>query len=357
MKTPYAPHIFGEEVERKLAGRRGWLTAGVASSIPWPSSDVCVLYAGDEYFLRGTDRAGKPSPPCITIACEKGGLDEALAKVYRFTSILSWFEGGYVDVSGYTWGSGPALYGSRNVYSSLGIAGSKSFNCNHMPIIEHENVRKALAFWREGKRLDEIHDSYAFLSFYKVIESQFSDGKAKADWIAANIENLTDRAAKRVAELRAEGIDVSRHIFDSGRCADAHARLEGEIIDPDIPADRRRLSADLVIMEELARIDIRDELKVPDSRSLYRTRDRLEPWAPLILPSALDVLKKGGTPDDVPGLAGRAARYPERVREGLSKAPPLGRLGEAREVAAAVLYLASDESAFTTGADSSSTEA
>jgi len=226
-----------------------------------------------------------------------------------------------------------------------------------MPIIEHENVRKALAFWREGKRLDEIHDSYAFLSFYKVIESQFSDGKAKADWIAANIENLTDRAAKRVAELRAEGIDVSRHIFDSGRCADAHARLEGEIIDPDIPADRRRLSADLVIMEELARIDIRDELKVPDSRSLYRTRDRLEPWAPLILPSALDVLKKGGTPDDVPGLAGRAARYPERVREGLSKAPPLGRLGEAREVAAAVLYLASDESAFTTGADSSSTEA
>ncbi len=150
-----------------------------------------------------------------------------------------------------------------------------------------------------------IHDGYAFLSFYKVIESQFSDGKAKADWIAANMEKLTDRAAKRVAELRAEGIDVSRHLFDSGRCAIAHARLDGEIVDPDIPADRRRLSADLVIMEELARIYIRDELKVPDSRSLYRTRDRLEPWAPLIPSDALDVLKKGGTPDDVPCLTGR----------------------------------------------------
>lgn len=71
------------------------------------------------------------------------------------------------------------LYGGRTVYSSLGIAGSKSFSCNHMPVIEHENVRKALAFWREGKRLRHVHNSYAFLSFYKVIESQFSNTTRK----------------------------------------------------------------------------------------------------------------------------------------------------------------------------------
>ncbi|WP_404942972.1 methylamine utilization protein MauJ, partial [Pseudomonas brassicacearum] len=52
-----------------------------------------------------------------------------------------------------------------------------------MPIIDQENIRKALAFWREGKRLDKVHDSYAFLSFYKVIESQFSEGKKKVTWI------------------------------------------------------------------------------------------------------------------------------------------------------------------------------
>lgn len=304
MRTPYVPHLFGEEVERKLTSRLGWLTAGVASSIPWPSFDVCVIYAGDEYFLRGTEKGDKPSPPCITIACNDGCADEAIAKIYRFTSILSWFEGGYVDVSGYIWGSHPVLYGGRTVYSSMGVAGSKSFNCNHMPIVEQEHVRKALAFWREGKRLDEVHDSYAFLSFYKVIESQFSDGKKKAEWITANIDKLTDRAAKRVAELGAAGIDVSRHLFDSGRCAVAHASLDGEIVDPDIPADRRRLSTDLVIMEELARIYIRDELRVPDSRSLYRTRDRLEPWNPLLPPAVLEILKKGGTPDDVSALSG-----------------------------------------------------
>ena len=45
------------------------------------------------------------------------------------------------------------------------------------------------------------------------------------------------------------------------------------------------------------------------------------------------------------------ASNPERIRAGLSAAAPLGRMGEAEEVAAAILYLASDESAFTTGAE------
>jgi methylamine utilization protein MauJ len=308
MKTPYITHTFGEDVNRKFRSRVGWLTAGVASSISWPSFDVCVKYAGDEFFLRGSERDGKPSPPGITIACgaDTGGPDAAIAKIYRFTSILSWFAGGYVEVSGYIHGSHPALYGARTVYSSMGIAGAKSFNCNHMPIIEDDNVRKALAFWREGKRLDEVHDSYAFLSFYKVIESQFRDGRDRGRWIAANIDKVTDRAAKRVAELRAAGIDVANHLFESGRCAVAHASLEGEIVDPDIPEDRKRLSADLVIIEELARIYIRDELGVPDSRSLYRTRDRLAPWDSLLPAETLEALRKGDhPPGDVAELDGR----------------------------------------------------
>ena len=52
MEAPYIPHIFGAEVTLKLKNRQGWLTAGVASSISWPSLDVCVRYAGNEYFLR-----------------------------------------------------------------------------------------------------------------------------------------------------------------------------------------------------------------------------------------------------------------------------------------------------------------
>ena len=46
-----------------------------------------------------------------------------------------------------------------------------------------------------------------------------------------------------------------------------------------------------------------------------------------------------------------SARNPERVREGLARAAPMGRMGRAEEVAMTILFLASDESSFTTGAE------
>ncbi len=44
-------------------------------------------------------------------------------------------------------------------------------------------------------------------------------------------------------------------------------------------------------------------------------------------------------------------KNPERTREGLARAAPLGRLGRAEEVANTILFLASDESSFITGAE------
>ncbi len=46
-----------------------------------------------------------------------------------------------------------------------------------------------------------------------------------------------------------------------------------------------------------------------------------------------------------------SSKNPERIRDGLARAAPMGRLGRAEEVANAILFRASDESSFTTGAE------
>jgi 3(or 17)beta-hydroxysteroid dehydrogenase len=55
------------------------------------------------------------------------------------------------------------------------------------------------------------------------------------------------------------------------------------------------------------------------------------------------------TPMVLEGIA--RAKNPERLRDGLMRAAPMGRMGKAEEVANTILFLASDESSFTTGAE------
>ena len=55
------------------------------------------------------------------------------------------------------------------------------------------------------------------------------------------------------------------------------------------------------------------------------------------------------TPMVLEGIA--RAKDPERIRAGLMRAAPMGRMGKAEEVASMILFLASDELSFTTGAE------
>ena len=50
-------------------------------------------------------------------------------------------------------------------------------------------------------------------------------------------------------------------------------------------------------------------------------------------------------------MAMQGGSTPEAMKSAIAALHPLGRMGEADEVAAAILYLASDESAFVTGSE------
>lgn len=309
MKTPYVPHLFGADALAKVADRLGWVTVGVASSIAWPKDDVWVEYDGIEYLLHGARQQGEHHiAPCISTPADQGQIDEALSRLYRFTSVLGFYKRGYVDITGQNWGTHMIRYSNpRDTFTTTLQGGERAFSCNHMPVIEDDQVRKALAFLREGRRLERVHEPYSFLSFFKVIESQFQP-KDRVAWVEQNLALVTDeRAVNRINELRGQGVNVNQHLFDSGRCAVAHASVGGNIVDPDIPADRKRIAADLDIIAALANRYIKFDAGVPDEMDLYKTRDRVAPWHAFMPPEAVAALKAGGhleNPEDLGKLNG-----------------------------------------------------
>jgi len=304
MKTPYVPHLFGADALAQVKGRLGWLTVGVASSIAWPEDDVWVEYDSVEYVLHGArQEAEQRIAPCISTPSEQENVDGALSRLYRFASVLGFYKRGYVDITGRIWSTQMIRYSNpRDAFTTLLQGGERGFNCNHMPVVEDDQVRKALAFLREGRRLEHVHEPYSFLSFFKVIESQLRT-EDRIAWIERNLDLLTEeRAVRRIDELRGQGVNVNKHLYDSGRCAVAHASLGGNIVDPDIPADRKRIAADLDIIAALADRYIKFDAGVPDEMDLYKTRDRVAPWHALMPPGAVAVLKAGGQVENAEDL-------------------------------------------------------
>lgn len=59
----------------QAASRRGWVTARVAFSIPWPQDDVLVEYDGIEYFPHGTRQGGERRlRPRICTPADRDGI-------------------------------------------------------------------------------------------------------------------------------------------------------------------------------------------------------------------------------------------------------------------------------------------
>src|SRR5262249_25605696 len=85
------------------------------------------------------------------------------------------------------------------------------------------------------------------------------------------IDLIDDHYAKQALNaLRARGMtDIGGHLYESGRCAIAHASQE-PIIDPDDPSHTRRLRSELPITRALAQIAIEEQLGVESSRTVWK---------------------------------------------------------------------------------------
>jgi hypothetical protein len=142
----------------------------------------------------------------------------------------------------------------------------------YFPEVTDEKAMLALGLMREGRGLN--HVGYAFLSFYRILETAFPVGAKRIAWISASIAGLTDFGVKEALDgIRAQGIttpeEIGTHLYKSGRCAMAHGASK-PIVDPDKPDDLRRLGSELPIVRALAVKAIEELLGVETSGTVWR---------------------------------------------------------------------------------------
>jgi hypothetical protein len=199
----------------------------------------------------------------LAVGCDRA---DCVRLLMRFLSNVAWVEEHGLLADSFSGGTLPLPMGRDK---TLGLSICDEFDLSYFPEPAEEKALLALALMREGRGLN--HPGYAFLSFYRVLEVAFPEGRVRGEWISDRINSLPDQGAKEsLHKLQEQGIvDIGIHLRDSGRRAMAHAREE-PIIDPDDPADASRLWSELPIMISLAKLAIEEVFGIETSSTVYR---------------------------------------------------------------------------------------
>jgi hypothetical protein len=240
-----------------LAEPGEWIIANIETGSSWPVNAQKVIWRGLPFWIIPVTKGFYPAV-AINIPPGKSRA-ECEELVMRFISTLSWVEGGGFMVVGIGGGDRPRPTG-RDKHTGFSIC--DEFDLSYFPEPASNEALLALALMREGRALN--HPAYAFLSFFRVLEVAFPEGKKRKAWVEANIDALTGFGINdAINEIRKKGvIDIGAHLFESGRCAIAHANRY-PIVDPDKPEDMRRLSSEIPLIRALAEKAIEDELVAP----------------------------------------------------------------------------------------------
>ncbi len=239
----------------------GYRTVGIDTQIPWPDQERAIAFQGRElHLLPGSDTLSS----MIRVRTEEGfNQIDADKLILEFLSAAAWAEQADAATTFSNWCTVPLNIGKR----PTGVIGSGDFG--YLPDPPDPKAKLALALFREGLSVNLT--PYQFLGFFKVINIIRDKGTDQKQWIRDNLQHTTDkRALARIKAIKSVESDVADYLYGSGRCAVAHAFDQNSVVNPDDPVDLIRLSEDLPVIRELARIAIERELKVQSERDFHR---------------------------------------------------------------------------------------
>jgi hypothetical protein len=183
--------------------------------------------------------------------------------IFELLSALAWVKQAEAATTFANWCTAPLNVGK----SPVGMIGGGHFD--YLPNPADPKAKLALALYREGLSVNLA--PYKFLGFFKVINILRNKGNDQKQWIRTNLQYVTDRdALARIGAIQTSEPDVADYLYVSGRCAVAHAFDQSNVVNPDDPADLIRLSEDLPVIRELARVAIEREFAIKSEREFHR---------------------------------------------------------------------------------------
>jgi len=315
----------------ELAQNGEWIVANVSTNSFWPVTSQKVRWRGIDIWIMPIMKGYYPAVAVMVPPGKSRAECEEL--VMRFLSMLSWVEGNGYMVEGLGGGNLPRPMGRDK---QRGFSICAEFDLSYFPEVTDEKAMLALGLMREGRGLN--HVGYAFLSFYKILETAFPRDEKRIAWIAASIADLTDFGVKEALDgIRKQGIttpdDIGTHLFKSGRCAMAHGARK-PIVDPDKPGDLRRLGSELPIVRSLAVKAIEEVFGVETRSTNFRKHlYELAGFKKILGPDIVDHMQNGTDPAgqpmlEIPDISARLRRKdPYAPLEGL-RCKHVGRAGK-----------------------------
>lgn len=287
---------------------RGYRTIGVDTPIPWPCKERVITFRGHEFHIL----PGSEELSCmIRVKTDTGFTQiDADKMILELLSALAWAEqAGAVTTFG-NWCTAPLNIGK----GPMGMIGPGHFD--YLPDPPDPKAKLALALYREGLSVNLT--PYQFLGFFKVINIIRDKGADQKQWIRDNVKYVTDkRALARIAAIQTNEHDLAAYLYVSGRCAVAHAFDQTNVVNPDDPRDLIRLSEDLPVIRELARVAIEREFGVKSERDFHRAHlYELEGFRALFGEALVGRIKAGEAipPADVPVPKALSLRLRDRDR-------------------------------------------